>query len=762
VGSLAVGLGLTAALASVADTLLFRPLPVADPEQVFRIFTASPAQPLGFSSYPDFDDLRRASHASVLIAQTQVLVAVASSHGGAAQVRMGLAVTPDYFRVLDVNPAIGRTFEPTDERDAVVVLANDFWRAQFGADPAIVGRRVELGAAPFTVIGVAPANFGLSRFTHEDFYVPIEVYDAGLLPSTGKPTAERGRRFLSLYGRLHSGATLAQARAEIEAAGEQLAAARPDTNRGRRMLAMTEFDSRMTTDKTMPVLAGILAAVATLILVIAGVNAAGLLLVRADARAGEIAVQIALGASRGRLLAENLLAAASVAIAGAVLSWPVFFAAIHELKRSSALPSDISFQISPRAGWHTFQVVLVAAVIVTAVCGLIPSFPFGERNVARMLKARTVSRGRVREILVMVEIALAAALVACGFSLLNALWRAARLDPGFRTDHILTMALDPAQVRYSEAQSRALYDQVSARVVRIPGVQKLALGQSAPLGFSGAQRQIEIAGEPEKSAIWINIVSPEYFDLFRIPILRGRAFGLRDTAGSPAVAIVNEELARRCPVGMQFRMNGRMVEVVGIARNAKYFSTGEAPQPYFYLPFSQNYASRMFLLVGTAADPAASAPSILNEIHSIDAVQPVSEVRAARDYLTGGSTLQTRIAFMAMRTVGICGLLLALAGLYGVVAQSIAARRKEMAIRLAVGATKFTIVRIVLFVALRTALAGNCAGIALALVCGRWVARPGFESIAATAACVLGLSTLAALIPAMKAAAANPAACLRE
>jgi hypothetical protein len=288
------------------------------------------------------------------------------------------------------------------------------------------------------------------------------------------------------------------------------------------------------------------------------------------------------------------------------------------------------------------------------------------------------------------------------------------------------------------------------------------LAQSAPLGFTGAQRQIEIAGEPEQSAISMNIVTPGYFGLLRIPILAGRGFDLRDTASSPPVAIVNEELARRCGVGSRFKMNGRFVEVIGVTRNAKYFSLGEPPRPYFYLPFSQNYASRMVLHV-----ESDGARAVLAELNAIDAAQPVSEVRFASDYLTLGATFQARVALQAVAAVGSCGFLLALAGLYGVVARSVSDRRRDLAIRMALGAKPGAVLRMVVGRAAFLALIGTATGALGASMSGRFLAGliPGAHvpaRFATGSALVFACSLIAALIPAVRAARVDPAQCLRQ
>ncbi len=663
-------------------------------------------------------------------------------------------MTPDYFETLQVPANIGRTFNQGDARQPVVVLAYALWKSQFAADPQVIGRIVHLAGTPFTVIGVAPESFGLDRFIHEDFYIPIQVYEAGLLPSTGNPTQDRARRYLSIYARLRSGATIAQARAEISIIGTGLESENPATNRGRREVVLGELEARMQSDRTMAALARLLIAVAALILAIACANVAGLLLLRAETRSAEIAIRLALGATRARLLVDNLAVAATLGIAGALFAIPLAWVATRALEHLATLPSDIHFAIAPKIDAPVLLLTLAAAIAVTLGCGLVVPRP-------GTLQSRAGGSSTLgRDALVTIEIAVASALVCCGASLGGAISSASKIDPGYRTDHVLTLALDPAQVRYTESQTRAFYD----RVTRLHGVKSAALAQSAPLAFTGAQRQIEIAGDPERSAIWMNIVTPAYFDLMRIPIIDGRTLDRRDTSTSPPVAIVNQELAKRCPVGASFRMNGRMVEVIGVARNAKYFSIGEPPRPYFYLPFSQNYASRMTLLVETEGDPASAAHAVVEEIRKIDAAQPVSEVRPAADYLTRGAMFQARVALEAVAAVGACGLVLALAGLYGVVSRSVASRHREIGIRMALGAQPGAVVRMILARAAWLSSIGIAIGMAGAAASARFLAglAPGgqFSSrVVFAPALVFACSMVASLIPALRAARIDPAQC---
>ncbi len=744
--SLAAGIGLTTVLSSLAGAILLRPLPVARPSEILRIFTVSQGQPLGFVSYFDFLDFARARSVSRAVAQTQVLVAV----GDPPRISMGLAVTADYFDALGVSAVIGRTFRPDESRQAVVVLAYSFWESQFGADPSIPGHILKMGGASFQIIGVAPQNFSLERFAHEQFYVPIGAYEAGWLPSTGHPLEDRSRRFLSVYARASSAA-----RSEIPGIAARLEREFPESNRGRRAVVLTEFETRLRTDRTMPALTALLILVAALIAVIVAANLSALLMLRRTGRSHEIAVKIAIGATRLRLLREALMESALLAATGALLGAALASSALRLLASFATLPTDMPFSIAPRID---VRVVIGLTAALAAISGLAPGLP--PRHA-----------GWWRGAVVAAEIAVATAMTIIGALLLHAILVSQRIDLGYRTDHVLTIALDPAQARYRETAARSFYDQLLARVQTMPGIKSAALAQSIPLGYTGAQRSIAIEGrEPgrdqERLACWMNLVTPGYFDLIRMPVIAGRAFDRRDTAASPPVAIINEALAKwfpGSPIGRRMSIDHRTVEIVGLVRTARYFNLGESPKPYFYLPYSQNYASRMVLHLETRGDPSQSAPAVIDAIRSIDSSQPISEVRALGDYFSKGAMFSARLGARIMSAVAACGLLLAVAGLYGILSQTVMSRRREIGIRMALGASDTAVIFLVARQAAMLAALGIAAGIAAAVVASKFIApEKNLWIFAASAAFILVAGLAACLVPARRACLVDPVVALRE
>jgi ABC-type antimicrobial peptide transport system permease subunit len=732
--SLAVGLGLITALASLADAILFRPLPVAQPGEVARIFTTSREQAAGFVSFPDFDDFRRAPSIRGAVAQTQLLIAV----GDPPRIRMGLAITPDYFDVLGVAPAIGRGFRVDDAHTPVVILSYAFWRA----NPRPPGTTIRLGRTPFTVIGVAPENFGLDRFVREDFYVLTGAFAAGLLPSNGSPLEDRSRRFFSIFARVRG--PLEAAQAEIASISARLEKQFPETNRGRRAVLMTEYQARIHSDLTMPALARILGGVAALIIAMTAANFAALLLVRVQLRARDTAVRVTLGATTARLVGENALESGLLAAAALAIGLPLGWGAARTLARLAVLPTDFHFAIDPRLDLRIAGFAMATAVMV-AIAG----------NSAGMRAARW------RNFLIVVEIALASLLSGADAMLIGKIAATRKLDLGYRTEGVFVAALDPAQAGYDPARTRVYYDQLVERLGSLHGVKAVAMAQSVPLGYTGAQRDIAIGGDRE--TVWMNLVSRDYFELMRMRPVAGRRFDERDSTASPAVAVVNQELAKRCGVGCRFRMNGHNVDVVGVVLTAKYFSLGEAPRPYFYVPYSQNYASRMIVHVD-----GGSIRDVLEAIRRMDPSQPLSEARMLAGYAAQGATFQTRVARDAIGLVGICGLILALTGLYGVISHDAARRQREIGIRMAIGASRATLVRLLIVKGWMAVVIGTAIGSIVAIACSRVLASAtgGGDLNLWLAPCaglgVLAVASIAVLVPAWRGSAIDPAQVLRR
>ena len=665
-----------------------------------------------------------------MVAECLIPVAV----GEPAQMKLALAVTPDYFQVLGVGARFGRVFTEGDGMVAVLAHGN----------AGDLGKTLRVGAMLYTVIGIAPENFGLDRFLHQDLYIPIRSY------GDGRILEDRSRRFLTVH--MRGGST-----AEIVAIAARLEREHPDTNRGRRAVVLDEFTARLRTDKIMMPLASLLGVLAALILAIGCVNACGALLTRGESRTRETALKMCLGAGPMRLLGESLRESAGIAVLGCATGLPLAWVLIEALRKSIVLPTDFGISIAARIDGRVVLAAMIAAVLATVTCGVAPScFLVWRMDVWAALKARERSaKGRARNMLVLVEISMAAALAATGGALFIGLNAAKNTDLGYRADDISVITFDPGQSGYSEARTRAFYRDLMERVKHLPGVEGVALAQSVPLGITGVQKQIRIRNEEERT-VWMNIVTPEYFGLMQIPMVAGRSFDERDGV------IVNEEVAKRIGIGEKMRVGGRMVDVIGIVKTAKYMRWDEAPRPFFYLPYAKNYASRMTLhLEGRG--------NILGAVRRLAREVPAGDARALREYFDNGAMFGVRIALKIAGVAGGGGLLLALAGLYGVVSSAVARRRRETGIRVALGARHTHVFAMIVRQGMTIAIAGTVAGLGVAL-CGSRLLRgfvplpreSGWWASAGAAGIVIAASFAACAVPAIRALRVDPAAVLRE
>jgi predicted permease len=554
-----------------------------------------------------------------------------------------------------------------------------------------------------------------------------------------------------------------------------------------------------------------LLALAVVILAISAANAGGVLLGRAEARVKEIAVRMAVGATQARLLKDSICEAGLLVLAGASLGIPMAWAATEWMTRVVTLPTDFPFAIAPRIDARIVLVAAVASAIAAMVCGCAPALAARGVDISAVLKGAGANGGGLsmpaltrrgwnrhrwtwRNGLVAMEVALASTLAATGASLFESVKAVNRIDPGYRVEHVLTLALDPTQTGYTRERTRVFYEQLLGRVRSLAGVKSAALAQSVVLGYTRTPAQVSMDCSMDSDAenaapargsttMWMNTVTPEYFALMRLPLIAGRAFDDGDTETSPAVAIINQELAKRVvesagigketggAIGAPIRVNGRMVRVVGIAHSAKYFEIHEVPQPYLYLPHSQNYASRMVLHIETATraagDSHAVLTAVLYEIHAMDATQPVSEIRPLRDYLDRGAMLDARVGVDAIGVVGASALALALAGIWGLMGHVAAQKQREIGIRMALGATRRSVIGMVMRQAIAIVAIGAAGGLAAAfatrLLAAMAAGTGGMGAWSDGGAAVVAMAGLAAaLVPAWRASTIDPIQALRH
>jgi predicted permease len=795
--SLALGIGVNSSMFSLADALLLRPLPVPS---AGRIVTVSDSAPdlaigtLGGMSYPDYVDLRDKNESlEVLTAATYTFVGMAEQPDALPQLQLAQTVSGNFFRVLEIEPALGRTFSVDEDRvpgrDAVAVLAYDTWEQHFSADPKIIGRRIRLNDVEFTIIGVTPKKFtGTYPVVHPELYIPMMMLARVGPAGNPNPFEHRDNRIFTLKGRLKPGVSLAQANAEMVTIASGLAAAYPNTNRNHGVIVRTEVEARVAASPLNAAFIVMLLAVSGLVLIIACANVANLLLSRSQARTREMAVRLAIGASRRRLIGQLLTESLILALAGGGLG---LFAALYgadyfnKLRFSSDLPVSIIVHLDQRV----LVFSLIAAMLSALLFGLAPAIRSAKTDLVPALKTGEASGWRRRTLgrnaLVIAQVALSLVLLSAATIFVRTLNHVAKSNPGFRTDHLLMMSFDPSLLHYSAEKTSAFYRTLTERALQLPGVTNAALSLNVPFdGASVAANNIAPEGYQfpkgkESDSVFCDIVGERYFDTMGTPVVRGRAIEATDTATAPRVAVINEFMAEQYwphqdPIGKRFRIlgtDGAWVQVVGVAKNGTYLAFGEPRLSFFYLPMTQQPPTRMALLVETPGDAASLTQPLRNLVRSIDAHQPVYHVHTMREYYQTQGLQALRLLVNLVGGMGLLGLSMALVGLYSLVSYSVSRRTREIGIRMAIGAQGLDILRIVLRQGAMLALIGVGLGLAGSFGVLRLI-RAAFSRLQedsifdpwtfiAVPAALLAVTLLASYLPARRAAAIDPNRALR-
>lgn len=736
--SLAFGIGANTAMFSLADALLLRPLPVPDPGNVVTISEAAPEIPIGTLgpvSFPDYVDLRDKSKTlEGLTAFVYTPVGLAETPDALPRLKLALTVSGNFFQAMGVAPTLGRSFSPEEDRvpgrDTVAVLGYDAWRQNFAGDPKIVGRSIRLNNIEFTVIGVAPKKFtGVEPMVHPDLYLPVMMLPRVGAADASKILEDRGSRVFTVKGRLNRGSSMAQANAEMTTIAGNLASAYPKTDRNRNLTVHTEFQTRVAQSPPNAAFAAMLLAVAGLVLIIACANVANLLLGRARSRTREMAVRLAIGASRWRLLRQLLTESMLLSLAGAAMGLLLaqygaeYFSS---LRFGNELPVSLVVYLDQRVLIFS----LIAAVVSALVFGLAPGMQSSKTDLVPALKSGSSESGRGRTFgrnaLVISQVALSLMLLCAATLFVRTLQRVLVGNPGFRTDHLLMMSLDPSLTRYSPDKTREFYRTLIAGARQVPNVKNATLSQTVPFdGSTVAASSIAPEGfqwpaGKESDRILSNVVDEQYFDTIGMPLVRGRAFLAADTATSPHVAVINEAAAERYwpnqnPLGKRFRLNGGdspWVEVVGVAKNSVYLTAGEPRFTFLYLPLSQHSTPQMTLTVEAAGDAASLTAPLRNLVRSIDARQPIFNVRLMREYYRRQGLQALRLIVNVVGAMGILGLGMALVGLYGLVSYSVSRRTREIGIRMAIGANRGHILGTIMRQGFTLALIGVGIGLA--------------------------------------------------
>jgi predicted permease len=683
---------------------------------------------------------------------------------------------------MQTEPRIGRGFRPEEDhapgRDAVVILAHTFWESEFASDPTVIGRRVRINGLDFTVIGVAPESFtGMDQLIWPAFYVPAQM------AANRDLLTNRSDREFTVKGRLRPDITIQAADAEVSAFARSLEQTYPATNRAFGAALRTELQARIDDNPVTPLMIAVLFAIVLVALLIACANVANLMLGRGQARAREIAVRLAIGASRTRLVRQLMAESLVIAVTGGALGLLVTqlgVEVISGLLPPGDIPIQTTVELDARVLWFTMLVSLGTAVLF----GLAPALRSTRSDLAPTLKAGQSDQNRKRLLgrnaLVTAQIAGSVVLLIAASQLFRGFGYLLSHNPGFRIDHRLTMSFDPSLIRYTPEKTEQFYKVLMQRVGEITGVKSAALTSSVPMeswrGEAVVPEGYQFPKGQESAHAWAGTVDDHYFQTMGITISRGRGFQPSDRADSPRVGVVNELFAQhylgKNPIGKRIRLEqpgAPWVEIVGVTPTGKYAQLFEPPLDYVYLPFSQNPRGQMTLIAEAYGDPASLAAPLRLLVRSIDANVPIYGVRTMADLFDQHSVRLMHFLNGLVAAIGLLGLGLALVGLYAVVAYQVARRTREIGIRMALGADRPQVMRLILTQAATMALTGVAIGLVLSLAGSRALsasvmATPGFDPVLVTLV-PLGLlltTLLAAAIPARRAALFDPMVALRQ
>jgi putative ABC transport system permease protein len=795
--SLAIGIGANCAIFSFADALLLRPLPVARPGEVLTVGSRSSVEAFNasslVSSYRDYADIRdRNKSFDGLAAFSYLTVGFANDPTATPKLKMGMMVSSNLIPLMGVEPALGRTFRADEDqvpgRDAVVVLGRTMWEQEFASDANVLGRSVRINGVPFTVIGVAPESFtGMNAVVRSDFFLPLMMSPRVISDQRAGSLEARDVRSYRLKGRLKPGATQAQAQSELTAIAADLERAYPTTNKNQQFFVKTELQSRIAEDPPDAMLIAMLSTLAIGVLLVACGNVAGLLTSRAPVRAREMALRLAIGAGRGRLVRQLVTESLMIAVAGGVLGLGVGYAGMllfRGIEIPSDLPIKLAFEMDRRALVFSFGVAVASAVIF----GLVPALQASRTDLTAIMKASdAVAPGRRRRwgraVLASGQVAVSVVLLVVAMFMYRGFRTQLMIGPGYRTDHLMMVGFDTSLIRYTDPQARQFFQDVADRARAVPGITAVTMTTSIPMlndtigGVAIAPEGLPLPPGKENTETLASRVDEYYFDTMGIALVGGRLFTRRDDENAPRVAIVNQQLAQHYwpnqdPLGKRFRLksaNDAWVEIVGVAKTSKYIFIAEPPTDFLYLPYRQNASPSMMLVAQSAGDPAALAAPLRDVVRGLDVNMPLYNVRTMEQLYRMRAISVFNVLITMVGAMGLMGLGLSIVGLYGLVAYSATRRTREIGIRMAIGATAPTVLRMVLGQGLALALTGLVVGLAASVGAGTLLAaafpsgdnQRDFVSLALVAPVVLAVTLLATYVPARRASRVNPMDALR-
>ncbi|HLY60124.1 MAG TPA: ABC transporter permease [Terriglobia bacterium] len=785
--SLGLGIGANTTIFSFVNALLFRPPAVEAPSQLLEVWNQNNAGsglehflPLNYPDYIYYRDHNQVF--SGMLAFDGDPHMVSWSRSGQGEKAQGALVSGNFFDILGVKPALGRSFmaeeDQTPGAHPVVVLSHAFWQRRLAADAGILGKTLVLNGTKFTAVGIAPEGFnGIFAGIQPDFWAPLAMtaaftHDPGFLTN-------HDITWLFGAGRLKPGETLLQAQADLSVLSHQLQKSFPQSNKDKEAAIFPVTLVPGPFRGYVAAFTGILMAVVGLVLLIACANAANLLLAQASSRRRETAIRTALGAGRGRLIRQTLVESTLVAFLGGCLAF--LLASWIAPALLTLTPPSLPIKLTVPLDWRVLAFTLAVSLVTGIIFGIAPAFRAARVDIIPVLKDEGgiggYRRSRLRSVLVVAQISVCLVLLVSAGLCVRSLLNAQSINPGFDTQHVLMAELDPGSLGYSESKGRAFYRELIARIEAVPGVKSVSTTGYLPLNTNqdmteaGPERQTDpTQGLP---AINTTDVGPGYFSTMGIPLLQGREFTAQDGAGSPGVAIVNEAMAKKFwpgenPVGQRLKLGKTgSVEIVGVAETGKYRTLSEDALPFFYRPILQNYHPALTLVVRAAGDPQILMPAARREIQTLDPNVVPFDMETMKEYMAL-PLFPAHTTGILLGAFGFLALVLAMGGLYGVMAYAVSQRTHEIGVRMALGAARRDVVRLVVGQGLFLTLIGIGIGLAGAFAATQVLSSLLFGISATDPVTFVGVPIIltivalaASYIPARRATKVDPMVALR-
>jgi predicted permease len=787
VTTLALGIGLNTAVFSAVDALLLRPLPgVRAPERVVQLYRSWPGgMDYGSNSVPHYQSIRERTQDVFTDVAAWDFEGFSITTEGRPQRAFGQMVSANFFSVLGVEPIKGRFFLPEEDigRGAhpVAVLAEPTWRTMFGADPAIIGKPVVLNGRSYTIVGVAPVAFrGIIPIVQPKLWVPLTQW-SDVRPGNENGYESRDNNNMDVIARLKPGVTAQMARVRMTALVAELKGVYPKSydKGGITLVLESEAGVHPMLRNTEVGLTAVVMAVVAILLLIACVNVANLFLARARDRAREMAIRLSLGARRSVLLKQLLTESLLFATVAGVASLAVAYWAIT-LANKIELPFDVGFspnlQLSPTVLLFTFG----ASIVTGLLFGIAPALQATRPSLVPALKGEAPagrSRARASSGLVIAQMALSIVLLVCAGLFLHNLKAATNIDKGFDSSNRLIASVEPELQGYDRPRTEEFYRRITERLSAMPGVISVTTASRMPLGMSNNDWSITVPGYTalpnEMMSVENNMVAPGYFTTLGIKVLKGRGFETRDNETSQKVTVINQHMADHFwpgqdPLGRLVHTGGTDHTVIGIVPTGKYQRLGEDPRSYMYFSLAQHFDAGRWIQVHTAGDPSAFIPTLRAQVSAIDADMPLSDVRTIDAHL-GIALLPARLTGAVLGIFGLLGLGLAAIGIYGVMAYAVSQRTREIGIRMAIGADRGDVVRLLMRQGLTLVATGLVIGLVFAvgaakLASSQLYGSGGFDvlTFALVPMVLIAVAALAIWIPSRRASGLDPVVALRR